>query len=401
MSAIRFLAGVAYRVSGSVSGCALPGEGSGAFLGVVLRQSQGDLILLDKGMFSATYDPLRYGVFDGCEARGVAELGGDLVHRINSEGGGDHRHAGAGGGAGGGEIAMAVLREQPDHTDRGHEQRRGQPRPEQVDGRIPVRGPHHHARHEAPVFERGDVGPLGALVAGAARDVGTDRGGHRGLSERLALVLQDIDGRQPRIPWIPAELDRVLTAIGELNRTLTPAPVEAPAAADSEAEAFTGWRTLRAARDAGQPFGRLDPWAVRHLDVLAEPEPGWAGPATGDSLAHGDLRADNILLADDRVVFVDWPHALRAAPWFDLLVMLPSVAAQGRPDPDTVFTTHPLGRAADPEGVNAVPAAVAGYFVAHSLMPDPPGLPTVRAFQGAQGTAAPAWLRGRLGRRTP
>ncbi|MET7861150.1 aminoglycoside phosphotransferase family protein [Streptomyces sp. NPDC005318] len=218
----------------------------------------------------------------------------------------------------------------------------------------------------------------------------------------VALVLQDIDGRQPRIPWIPAELDRVLSAIGELNRTLTPAPVDAPAVADSEAESFTGWRTLRAARDAGQPpTGGLDPWAVRHLDVLAELESGWAGPATGDSLAHGDLRADNILLTDDRVVFVDWPHALRAAPWFDLLLMLPSVAAQGGPDPDTVFTTHPLGRAADPEGVNAVLAALAGYFVAHSLMPHPPGLPTLRAFQGVQGAAALSWLRGRLGRRTP
>ncbi|MFI5631759.1 hypothetical protein ACIA8E_20775 [Streptomyces sp. NPDC051664] len=45
-------------------------------------------------------------------------------------------------------------------------------------------------------------------------------------------------------------------------------------------------------------------------------------------------------------------------------------------------------------------AALAGYFLAHSLMPDPPGLPTVRAFQGAQAAAALEWLRGRLGRRT-
>ncbi|MET8325382.1 aminoglycoside phosphotransferase family protein [Streptomyces sp. NPDC005181] len=218
---------------------------------------------------------------------------------------------------------------------------------------------------------------------------------------RVALVLQDIDGRQPHIPWIPAELNRVLAAVGELNRTLTPAPIEAPAVADSEAETFSGWRTLLAARDTDGPPGRLDPWAARHLDVLAELESGWAGPATGDSLAHGDLRADNILLTDDRVVFVDWPHALRAAPWLDLLMMLPSVAAQGGPDPDTVFTTHPLGHTADPAGVNAVLAALAGCFVAHSLMPDPPGLPTVRAFQGAQGAAALEWLRGRLGMRTP
>ncbi|MGC5002962.1 hypothetical protein [Streptomyces sp. DT203] len=50
--------------------------------------------------------------------------------------------------------------------------------------------------------------------------------------------------------------------------------------------------------------------------------------------------------------------------------------------------------------MNAVLAALAGYFVAHSLMPDPPGLPTVRAFRAAQGAAALEWLRARLGRRT-
>lgn len=153
---------------------------------------------------------------------------------------------------------------------------------------------------------------------------------------------------------------------------------------------------------AGDRGEGLDPWTVRNLPVLAELAAPWAEFASGDTLAHGDLRADNILLtapenAPHRVLFVDWPHAQLAAPWFDLLVMLPCVRAQGGPDPEVLFTEHPLGRAADPAGVTATLAALAGYFVGQSRRPSPPGLPTLRVFQRAQGDAALEWLRKRLG----
>ncbi|NEC67252.1 phosphotransferase [Streptomyces sp. SID9727] len=214
----------------------------------------------------------------------------------------------------------------------------------------------------------------------------------------VALVLEDIDGRQPRVPWDRAELDRVLTAVGELSRALTPAPAEVASAAWGKSSMFDGWRTLHAAGGDA----RLAPWAAGHLAALAELEAGWPEAAAGDTLAHSDLRADNILLTGDRTVFVDWPHAVRAAPWFDLLVMLPCVAAQGYasggrgPDPEALFTAHPLGRDADPDAVTAVLAAVAGYFAEQALRPDPPGLPTLRAFQAAQGAAALTWLRQRF-----
>jgi hypothetical protein len=196
----------------------------------------------------------------------------------------------------------------------------------------------------------------------------------------VALVFEDVAGRQPHVPWREGEFRRVLDAVEELGRALTPAPFDAPTAAQSLAHAFQGWRQLI---DSGGTAGEgLDPWTAAHLHELAE---------------LSDLRADNVLLTQDgRVVFVDWPHAVRAAPWFDLLVMLPCVRAQGGPDPEEVFTTHPLGRDADPDGVTATLAALAGYFVRHSRQPPPPGLPTLRAFQHAQGAAALDWLRKRL-----
>ena len=44
-----------------------------------------------------------------------------------------------------------------------------------------------------------------------------------------------------------------------------------------------------------------------------------------------------------------------------------------------------------------IAAALAGYFIHRSRRPGPPGLPTVRAFQAAQGGVALDWLRARTG----
>ncbi|MEV6553538.1 aminoglycoside phosphotransferase family protein [Streptomyces sp. NPDC051597] len=217
----------------------------------------------------------------------------------------------------------------------------------------------------------------------------------------VALAFEDVEGHQPHVPWRAGELARVLDAVGALATTLTPAPVDVPAVVESEAESFRGWERLLDAEGEGYR-DRLDPWVRRNLPALADLAAPWAEAASGDTLAHGDLRADNMLLtADGRVVFVDWPHAVRAAPWFDLLLMLPCVRAQGGPDPDEVFTAHPLGRDAEPEGVTATLAALTGYFVRQSVRAAPPGLPTVRAFQAAQGATALEWLRKRLGSRLP
>ncbi|GAA0374710.1 hypothetical protein GCM10009530_26540 [Microbispora corallina] len=209
----------------------------------------------------------------------------------------------------------------------------------------------------------------------------------------VVLLFEDVEGRTPAMPWDPAELRRVLDALTELTGALTPAPVPVTAAADRFREEFQGWRRLAADPDEG-----LGPWALRHLDRLAELEAGWPVALKGDTLAHADLRADNILLAQDgRVLFVDWPWACPAPPWFDLLGMLPSVAMQGGPPPAEVFGPHPVARGADPDAVTAVLAGLTGFFLEFGRRPPPPGLPTLRAFQRAQGAAALAWLRERTG----
>jgi aminoglycoside phosphotransferase (APT) family kinase protein len=207
----------------------------------------------------------------------------------------------------------------------------------------------------------------------------------------VALVFEDVDGHEPEVPWRRDELDRVLEALTDLSAALTPPPIEAPSLAERYRELFQGWRLLET-----EPPKGLDHWASGRLDALAKLEAQWEEASAGGTLLHADIRADNILLTDDRVVFVDWPHVCLGAPWVDLLAFLPSVAMQAGPKPWELFDDHPVAHGAAKENVDAVLAALAGFFVQRSLLPPPPGLPTLREFQRAQGAESLAWLRRRV-----
>jgi hypothetical protein len=109
------------------------------------------------------------------------------------------------------------------------------------------------------------------------------------------------------------------------------------------------------------------------------------------------VRADNMLVTDGGVVFVDWPHACVGAAVVDLVAWAPSVTLEGGSSPEELLAMYPRARAADPDAVTVLVAALSGFFVAHSLRPAPPGLPTLRPFQAAQGDVALTWLRHRTG----
>lgn len=217
----------------------------------------------------------------------------------------------------------------------------------------------------------------------------------RGMLEAdhwTALVLEDVDGRQPTLPWERTELADVLTAADQLADALTPSPIEARSLAEQFGNDFTGWRTLA----AGPDRGRIDSWSLAHLDELAELERRWPQHAAGNTLLHADLRADNILITGDRVVFVDWPHACTGAAFVDVVGLAPSVAMQGGPPPDELLAMTRTGRAASREALASVVCAIAGYFTERSLRPAPAGILTVRAFQAAQGEIARRWLASLL-----
>ena len=212
----------------------------------------------------------------------------------------------------------------------------------------------------------------------------------------VVLAFEDVEGRQPVVPWQLDELDRVLIAMADLAEALTPSPVPRSLvgdAADIWDAADDGWAS--AIRGTAH---ELDDWSRRHLEGLVGLEASVADAVRGTTLLHLDIRADNLLLTPEGDVrVVDWPHARIGQPWVDLVWFAPSVAMQGGPDPATLLERYPPARDADPEAIDSVIAAVAGYFTIEALRPDPPGLPTLRAFQDAQGAVARRWLAERRG----
>lgn len=207
----------------------------------------------------------------------------------------------------------------------------------------------------------------------------------------VALCFEDVEGRHPHEPWTDDDLTLVVAALQAMASVLTPSPFDAGPAADMFRRGINGWQLLRRSGET-----RLDGWALRHLDLLADLEANAPSRGEGGTLLHFDIRADNILIAGSRVYVVDWPWAKVGAAWVDWVAMAPSVAMQGGPDPESFLRRFPI-EAVPADAIDAVLCTITGFLVRHSLEPPPPGIPTLRPFQAAQGQIALAWLRARLG----
>jgi hypothetical protein len=210
----------------------------------------------------------------------------------------------------------------------------------------------------------------------------------------VALAIEWVDGRMP-MATDPHDVDRL---VGVLERmAAATAGIELPGVVDfAAAHRSLGGHWIRLAAD---PLPGLDAWSRRHLDRLVELDAAAPAATVGTHLVHVDTRTDNVLL--DRAdpagdVLVDWPGASIGAPWIDLVGLLPALHLDGGPPPADAFAAHRLGRRADPVAVDAFLASITGYLVRQSLLPPPPGLPTLRPFQAAQGEIARRWLADRL-----
>jgi aminoglycoside phosphotransferase (APT) family kinase protein len=217
----------------------------------------------------------------------------------------------------------------------------------------------------------------------------------------VILGFEVVHGRSPELPWRPEDLRAVADAVGALADAEPLHGHTLPRKDDQLAEDFTGWRRLHALdretqRQYADLAGDIGRWALDNVEQLVRWEQESLRVCAGDSLVHGDLRADNVMIDPDhqhRVWIIDWPHASVGAPWLDLAFMLPSVALQGGGDPATNFRTHAVSDGVHDDDLRAGLAGLSGYFAWSSRQPAPLGIPNLRRFQAAQGVATVRWLR--------
>jgi hypothetical protein len=216
---------------------------------------------------------------------------------------------------------------------------------------------------------------LGSQVVAAASQ---ESGFSPGLASRVELK----DGRRAFVKAVAAAANP--DSIGLLRREARVLPALPPGLPLAH---------LLAAIDTGD-------WVARHLGRLTELGDRAVEYCDGGALAHGDLRADNMLIrdGDGAVILIDGPDASVGSPWFDAVLLLVDVLFRCPGyDVDALLAAHPVFAGMPDGAAQCLVAGALGYFTYSAAQPEPPGLAGVRRFQRDEGAAALGWLRSHLG----
>jgi aminoglycoside phosphotransferase (APT) family kinase protein len=196
------------------------------------------------------------------------------------------------------------------------------------------------------------------------------------------LVIEDLSTDRWPPPWDEQSVARVVAAITDMH-SIPGDGLDGHAAAHGAV--FDGWETVSRDPRSFLSLGLVDGrWLEKSLPSLLVHERR-CDPA-GDALTHFDLRSDNMCLAEDRVVIIDWNCACRGNPRLDLGFWLPSLRSEGGPLPERVLSDAP-----------EIAAAVSGFFAARAGEPVIPHAPRVRQVQRAQLIQALPWAIRELG----
>jgi aminoglycoside phosphotransferase len=191
------------------------------------------------------------------------------------------------------------------------------------------------------------------------------------------LVLEVVAGQMPGQPWTPEAIDAVHRACLTMAEAGTPWEATDPGLGHRMSTDPDILAVGRALADGSFPTGPEQPaWLAAHQARVGDLVLGAEGRFDGDTLCHGDLRPDNLLVSPDGVAtVVDWNWVGAAAAWLDWIGLLPLMAAQGV-DTGTLLAASPLTRDVDPDALDAYLASIAAYMLGGYRNEPPPGCTT-------------------------
>lgn len=204
----------------------------------------------------------------------------------------------------------------------------------------------------------------------------------------VVLGIEYVEARAPHRPWQRDDLDAALDALEVVAAELTPPPagLELGDALDELTPLLDGWSTIRRTRADLPHLDDAEALARRIGEVCG-----------GDTLAHTDVRSDNILIdTSGRALLCDWNWPVRGCDWFDSLALLIAPRGEGI-DVDEVMASRRLLRDVPAESVDIMLALYVGYFLTQCQQPVPPTSPHVRDHQRWQGEVCWQWLAERRG----
>ena len=174
--------------------------------------------------------------------------------------------------------------------------------------------------------------------------------------EWVVLGFEYVEGRAPRRPWRRDDLDTVLAALVRSADVLTPPPADLHLGTFAEDFApLPGfWDHVR------EQYPQLE-----HADEAAALAARFAEVTAGDTVAHTDVRDDNILITPaGEAVLCDWNWPCVGAPWLDTAMLMIGPRRDGL-DVDAVLAEAELTRDVPAEDIDVVIALVTAYFLKH------------------------------------
>jgi phosphotransferase family enzyme len=194
------------------------------------------------------------------------------------------------------------------------------------------------------------------------------------------LALEDLSGATWPPPWTDELVASVIACLDEVHRTEPPEHLERMRPTPG-----FGWAAV--ARSPSRFLALTlcsSAWLTAALPQLLEAEA--RAPLEGHALVHLDVRSDNVCSRGGQALLVDWVEARIANPDLDVAFWLPSLAAEGGPQPETILPAAP-----------ELAAWVAGYFASRAGEPPIPEAPHVRPLQRMQARTALPWAARALG----